>query len=87
MIVNKEKNRMRIKDWITKKAINYQQQQATSLTDAIDQILVKKAERLKRQGKQVSKENLLVGYKALTILGGSKELVESRIEELGLREG
>ena len=72
---------MRIKDWFTRKAIDYQAKQATSLTDAMDQILVKKAENLRKEGKEVNKENLLAGYKALTILGVTKELVEDRIAE------
>jgi len=77
---------MGIKDWLTQKAIDHQIKQATSLTDAIDQVLVKKVERLRKEGKEVNKENLLAGYRALAILGANKELVENRIEELKLVE-
>ena len=78
---------MGIKDWLTKKAIGYEIKQATSLSDAIDKVLIMKAEKLRKEGKEVSKESLLAGYKALRILGGSKELVEDRIEELELVKG
>ena len=72
---------MRLKDWLTKKAIEYQAREVTSLTDAIDQVLEKKAEKLKKEGKEVNKENLMAGWKALKILGMSKEDVEARVEE------
>ena len=71
----------KIKDWFTMKAIALQTKQANSLTDAIDQVLVQKAERLRKEGKKVNKENLIAGYKALIILGASKGLVEDRIQQ------
>ena len=70
------------KNWLTKKLIERQIKQMTSVNDAIDDVLAMKAKKLKKAGKPVNKENLMAGWGALKILGVTYEVVEDRVEVL-----
>ena len=70
------------KNWLTRKLIERQVKQMTSVNDAIDQVLVLKVKELKKAGKPVNKENLMAGWGALKILGVTYEVVEDRVEVL-----
>lgn len=68
------------KNWLTRKLIERQVKQMTSVNDAIDDVLVMKVKKLKKAGKPVNKENLMAGWGALKILGVTYEVVEDRVE-------
>ena len=68
------------KNWLTRKLIERQVKQMTSVNDAIDQVLALKVKELKKAGKPVNKENLMAGWGALKILGVTYEVVEDRVE-------
>jgi len=68
------------KNWLTRKLIERQVKQMTSVNDAIDQVLALKVKELKKAGKPVNKENLMAGWGALKILGVTYEVVEERVE-------
>ena len=70
------------KNWLTRKLIERQVKQMTSVNDAIDDVLVMKVKELKKAGKPVNKENLMAGWGALKILGVTSEVVEDRVEVL-----
>jgi len=73
---------MGLKDWLTKKLVERQVKQMTSVNDAIDGVLAMKVKSLKKAGKPVNKENLMAGWGALKILGITYEVVEDRVEEV-----
>ena len=68
------------KNWLTRKLIERQVKQMTSVNDAIDQVLALKVKELKKAGKPIDKENLMAGWGALKILGVTYEVVEDRVE-------
>ena len=70
------------KNWLTRKLIERQVKQMTSVNDAIDDVLVMKVMKLKKAGKPINKENLMAGWGALKILGVTYEVVEDRVKEL-----
>ena len=71
---------MGLKYWLTKKLVERQAKQMTSVNDAIDQVLALKVKELGKAGKPVNKENLMAGWGALKILGITYEVVEDRVE-------
>jgi len=73
---------MGLKDWLTKKLVERQVKQMTSVNDAIDGVLAMKVKSLKKAGKPVNKDNLMAGWGALKILGVTYEVVEDRVEEV-----
>lgn len=68
------------KNWLTRKLVERQAKQMTSVNDAIDKVLVLKVKELKKAGKPVDKENLMAGWGALKFLGVTYEVVEERVE-------
>jgi len=71
---------MGLKYWLTKKLVERQAKQMTSVNDAIDQVLALKVKELEKAGKPVNKENLMAGWGALKVLGVTYEVVEERVE-------
>jgi len=70
------------KNWLTRKLIERQVKQMTSVNDAIDKVLVMKVEKLEKEGKPINKESLMAGWGALKFLGVTYEVVEERVAEV-----
>lgn len=73
---------MGLKYWLTKKLVERQAQQMTSLPNAIDDVLAMKVKKLRKAGKPINKENLMAGWKALKVLGVSQGMIEDKVEVL-----
>ena len=73
---------MGLKYWLTRKLVERQAKQMTSVNDAIDDVLAMKVKKLKNAGEPIDKENLMAGWGALKFLGVTYEVVEDRAKEL-----
>ena len=72
---------MGIRDWITIKAIEARQKQAATMDNSLIAILEAKARKLKKRNK-LTVDNMVAGWKALSILGYTEAQIREKSEKI-----